>query len=124
MRAILVSILLILGIVPALGDEWASRNGTCYDWQGYWAVERDPSGVWTGSIDFQQVGGACVAPTNAVASQEVRAVIVGEDFFARRHGGSTACYMHGRIRGDQVRGFEICSGGTEQGFALHFRPPR
>jgi hypothetical protein len=128
MRAILALLLppfFLMPITsPALSDEWASRTGNCFEWEGYWTVDRDQSGVWIGFIDFQQVGGPCAPPTNSTVTYDVRAAIVGEDFFAHRVFGSTQCNLYGRVRGDQVRGFEICSGVSEPlAFALQLRKP-
>jgi hypothetical protein len=32
----------------ANAEEWESRGGTCFDWAGRWALDRDPSGMWVG----------------------------------------------------------------------------
>jgi hypothetical protein len=119
----LIFLLLIASIAPALSDEWTSRSGQCFEWQGLWTVERDQSGVWVGSIDYQQIGGPCIAGDNSIATSEVRAVIVGEDFFARViTGGSASCLMHGRVRGVEVRGFSLCTGAMQSlAFALQLR---
>ena len=77
-------------------------------------VERDPSGVWVGSVDYRHVGGPCVPAEDKLVSSEVRAVIVGEDFFARvtNVGGGT-CLVNGRVRGFEIRGASFCSGSPD-----------
>ena len=123
MRAILLFLALLLGAAPAAAEEWSSRSGRCFEWQGLWTVERDPSGVWVGSLDLQQVGGPCARPDNSVMTSEVRAVITGEDFFARiTMGGTGSCLMNGRIsRDSEVRGFMLCHGAPQSlTFALRF----
>ena len=124
MRAIVLSLVVICVAAPAASEQWALRTGQCFEWQGYATMEREPSGVWTGTVDFQNVGGPCVAPTNNIAVNEMRAAIVGEDFFGYRLGAGGACYMHGRARGGQARGFELCQGVPQpMGFALSFTRP-
>lgn len=114
MRTILVLLGLIFATAPALGEEWTSRSGHCFEWQGLWVVERDQSGAWVGYIDSQQVGGNCVGADNSTATAEVRAVMVGEDFFARvTTGNAGSCLLHGRIHGVEVRGFTICAGAPQ-----------
>jgi hypothetical protein len=123
MRTILLLAALLLGAAPAAAEQWSSRSGRCFEWQGLWSVERDPSGVWVGSVDMQQVGGSCVRPDNSIMTSEVRAVITGEDFFARlTMGGGASCLMNGRIsRDSEVRGFMLCPGTPQPlTFALRF----
>jgi len=120
MRAILLFLVLLLGVAPAAGDQWTSRSGSCFEWQGLWTVARDQSGAWVGSIDLQQVGGPCVEADNSILTSEVRAVIVGEDFFARiTMGAAGSCLMNGRVQGSEVRGFMLCHGAAPSlAFAL------
>ncbi len=106
-------------ISHASADEWFSREGACSDWKGRWMVGRDQSGVWVGNIDYIHIGGPCSAPDHSQATQEVRAVIVGEDFFARRRSDPGICLLHGRVRGDEVRGHELCDGTAPLDFTLH-----
>jgi hypothetical protein len=113
MRPLLLLLALLAGAAPASGEEWTSRSGFCFEWHGVWMVERDPSGVWVGTIDYQQVGGSCVPPDNSMVSSEVRAVILGEDFFARVTTGGTSCLVNGRVRGSEVRGFSLCHGNPQ-----------
>ena len=95
---------------PAISDEWSSRgHGPCFDWRGHWRVDRDPSGVWVGEIRFRHVGGPCTRPTPGGQTDEVRAVIVGDQFFARRQSQSAVCLLNGRVQGDEVRGRELCT---------------
>lgn len=122
MRTVLVLLGLIFATAPALGEEWTSRSGQCFEWQGLWVVEREQSGAWIGYIDSQHIGGSCVEANNSAASAEVRAVTAGEDFFARvTTGNAGACLMHGRIRGAEVRGFTICAGAQPVAFVLQLR---
>jgi hypothetical protein len=121
MRAILLFLILLLGVAPAAGEEWTSRSGGCFEWQGLWRVERDPSGAWVGSFDLQQVGGPCAPPDNSILTGEVSAAIVGQDFFARLNiiGAPGPCLVHGRVQGSDVRGFLLCQGVPQSlGFAL------
>jgi hypothetical protein len=121
MRLLMFSLLFTFGIAPSSGAEWTSRTGPCFDWEGYWTVEQEQAGEWVGHIDFANIGGPCGPATNKTATFEVRAVIVGQEFFSRRHGALGTCLAHGRIRGDQVRGVELCQGVTSlYGFALKF----
>jgi hypothetical protein len=55
-------------------------------------------------------------------SFKVRAVTVGEDFFALLTGAYT-CVVHGRIDGENVRGVELCQGASELPFSLRFGRP-
>jgi hypothetical protein len=125
MRLILFCLAFVSATSPALTDEWASRNGSCFNWQGYWTVNRDQSGIWSGYIDFQHVGGPCAPASRHVEAYEVRAVIVGEDFFAHRASPTgKSCYMHGRVYGDEVRGSEACTDGAGQfSFAMSLKRP-
>jgi hypothetical protein len=109
---------------PASAEEWVSRHGGCYEWEGRWDVRQEPSGVWVGIIDFVHVGGPCSKRTEQFLTHELRAAIAGSDFFGRRTTGSTVCHMHGTIRGIEVRGYEVCSGATAPlAFALRLGPP-
>jgi hypothetical protein len=112
------------GLSPARAEEWVSRQGSCYEWEGRWDVRQEPSGVWVGIIDFNHVGGPCSRGSSQFFTFEARAVIAGTDFFARRTTGSIVCNMHGTIRDLEVRGFEVCSGqNAPLAFALRFGPP-
>jgi hypothetical protein len=125
-RLILLLILIVLigGSTRARGDSWLGREGNCFEWEGYWTVEQEQSGVWVGNIDYLHIGGPCVPPTNKVAVAAVRAVIAGEDFFAVRTSPSVTCHLHGVIRGERVRGYMLCSGSQPPiAFALSFARP-
>jgi hypothetical protein len=125
MRVFLLCTLLAIAALPASAEEWISRgHGDCYNWEGRWDVQQEQSGVWVGVIDFVHVGGPCAAETQQVISHEVRAAIVGRDFFARRITGGGFCALHGNIRGSEVRGMEVCSGTTRSlPFAVRLAPP-
>jgi hypothetical protein len=108
--------------LPALGEEWASRSGHCFEWQGYWTVDREPSGGWNGYIDFENVGGPCAAPSGGRLAGNAHGVIVGADFFAVTDvGGQPSCLWYGTIRGEQARGYILCPGAQGQAFALSFK---
>ena len=107
MRAAVFALFLVAWVSSASAANWDSREGDCYQLQGFWVVEQEPSGVWVGNVDYRHVGGDCVAPTGAAQVFEVRAAIVGEDFFAVLRGTQT-CTMRGRVRGENVRGFGFC----------------
>jgi hypothetical protein len=122
MRGILASLMVTSALCPAIADEWVSRTGPCYDWEAYWNVERDASGVWVGNADFRHIGGACIAPNQGVVvANEVRAVLAGDEFFAVRTTGFGTCHLHGRVRNNEVRGLELCTGQQPPfAFALRF----
>ena len=114
MRVILTSLILVSASLPAFGDEWASRHGNCFEMQGYWTVDREQSGGFSGYVDFQVIGGPCLAANDSRMSANTRAVIAGTDFFAVTiANGSTACLWHGSVRGDQARGFVLCPGAPQ-----------
>ena len=123
MRVILTSLILVSASLPALGDEWASRSGSCFELQGYWTVDREQSGGFAGYVDFVNVGGPCAAPSDSRISANVRAVIVGSDFFSvSTAGGQPSCLWHGSLREDQARGFVLCPGVQQAlSFALSFK---
>jgi hypothetical protein len=119
MRAVLIIVMSILGIGSASAETWMSRTGLCFEWEGRWEVNRDPNGMWVGDIEFIQIGGRCVNPTHQVVNYSVKAVIVGEEFFGVR--GS--CHMNGRLRGDTIRGVEVCAGSADQfPIVIHLTP--
>jgi hypothetical protein len=97
---LLYLVMMIPWIPRANAEEWESRGGNCFDWQGRWQVDRDQSGVWVGNIDFDHVGGPCLRASHSRDTQSVRAVIVGSDFFARREGGGTLCMIQGTVRNE------------------------
>jgi hypothetical protein len=116
---------LLAGMAPASAEEWVSRHGACYEWEGRWDVQQEQSGVWVGGIDLAHAGGPCSAGTDGYYTNEVRAVIVGGDFFARRTTGSAMCYLHGQIRGAEIRGWEMCNGSAAPtAFAVRLSPPQ
>jgi hypothetical protein len=119
-QAFLFLLIMTPWISCAYADEWVSRgHGSCFDWRGRWMVDRDQSGVWAGNIDFVHIGGTCTPGTHSLQTDEVRAVIVGGDFFARRNAGTLLCVLHGSVRGEEIRGYEICDNGANvQEFAL------
>jgi hypothetical protein len=124
MRLVLLAVFLIFWFSPAAGEEWAFRGGICYELQGYWDVEREPGGAWSGQIDIRHIGGPCKPADDMTELYEVRAAIVGNDFFARRTSGVSTCIMHARVRGDEARGFEFCSGHAQPfPFALSLKRP-
>jgi hypothetical protein len=122
MRAIFLLLWLVVAVVPGSAEEWTSRSGNCFEWEGRWTVQRDVSGVWVGSLDFQHVGGSCVAPNNSFMTAEVRAATIGEDFYARIvMGAAGSCLANGRIQESEVRGFLLCHGTAQSlTFALRF----
>jgi hypothetical protein len=122
LRAAVTFLTLLSASLPAFSDEWASRSGTCFDWQAYWNVERESSGVFTGFIDLVHVGGPCAAANDTRASANARAVIVGSDFFAITNAGGSQCLWYGTILGEQARGFASCPGSaTASSFVLSFK---
>ena len=122
MRAILTCLILLSASAAARGDEWASRSGNCFEWQGYWTVDREQSGAFVGFVDHQHIGGPCVAAADSRMTANVRAVIAGSDFFAASTpGGGPSCLWHGSIRGDEARGFVLCPGQPGMAFVLSFR---
>jgi hypothetical protein len=123
MRAILTILILLSASPSALGDEWASRSGQCFEWRGYWTVDREQSGGLVGYIDLENVGGPCAAASDTRLAANFRAAIVGSDFFAvTTMGSAPPCLWYGSIRGDQARGYTLCP-GLSQGhtFALSFK---
>jgi hypothetical protein len=122
-RAILFLIVLGAGVPCATADEWSSRNGVCYEWEGRWELQQQQPGLWVGRIDFVHVGGQCApSPSGAAFSNEAEAVIVGGVFFARRTAATWSCVMHGTVRADGVSGYEICTGNPNTyPFAVRFR---
>jgi hypothetical protein len=116
-------LLIITSTSSAWAEEWVSRNGRCYEFEGRWNVTQESSGVWTGFIDFINIGGPCSRRARNVSTNEVRAAIVGSDFFARRSSGTFVCYLHGIVRESEVRGSEMCSGGSKpSSVAIKFAP--
>jgi len=71
-----------------------------------------------GNIDYRRIGGECAAPGNSISTFEVRAAMVGDDFFAVSSGANTSCHFHGRMRNGLIRGFEVCVGGARFPFAM------
>jgi hypothetical protein len=123
MRSLLLCMFLVPMTLPASAEEWNSRGGNCYEWEGRWHVQQEQSGVWVGEIDFLHVGGPCSPATGQYLTNETRAVIVGGDFFGRRTTGASVCHLHGNVRGAEVRGWEQCSGVVASlPFALRFTP--
>jgi hypothetical protein len=117
---------LVATIFSALAEEWSSRTGNCYDWEGTWRVREERQGLWVGHIDFFHVGGSCSGPgTGEVRAYDVRVAIVGEDLFGYRTAGPSVCLMHGNIGTEGVNGFELCSGASNAyPFALRFSASR
>lgn len=122
-RRAVVALFLFLaaGNSNAMAEEWASRHGSCYEWQGRWTVEQERPGLWVGYIDYVHIGGNCGPGTNATVSFPVRAVIIGNDFFAYRTSGTLPCHAHGQVRAEGVSGFELCTDSAHP-FALRFAP--
>ena len=127
------TVVLTVSVASAAGSvvhaaEWTSRTGVCFEYEGTWVVEQEQSGTWFGHIDFAHVGGPCSPARNDsdVFSQEVRAAIVGKDFFARRTTGAAMCVMYGQVRPEGgVSGYEVCTGITAaRAFAVRFAPAR
>ena len=110
MRAVLFALCSLLGIGSASAETWMSATGLCFEWEGRWSVSQDASGLWVGDIEFIHIGGRCANPTHQTATYPVRAVIVAEEFFGVR--GS--CHMNGRVRGNTIRGLEVCAGSADQ----------
>ena len=131
MRSVLAALALLAGASAASAEVWLMREGRCGEYRSRWDVEQDQPGVWVGSADHVQVGGPCVARTGVNSRSRVRAVIVGQEFFAilqsepasgaAVHSGQI-CSCYGPVRDDQVRGVEDCEGGERMMFALRFRP--
>jgi hypothetical protein len=131
MRSVLAALALLAGASAASAEVWLMREGRCGEYRSRWDVEQDQPGVWVGAADHVQVGGPCVARTGVNSRSRVRAVIVGQEFFAilqsepasgaAVHSGQI-CSYYGPVRDDQVRGVEVCEGGERMMFALRFRP--
>lgn len=97
---------------PALAAEtWGSREGECFDWRNRWNVSQDNDGVWSGKLEQVHVGGSCGAENGQRNEADVRAVLVGDYFFATRFRSADGndCNYAGRLRDDRVRGFYTCS---------------
>ena len=45
MRAVLILLISMMGIGSAAAEEWVSRTGYCFEWEGSWAVNRERSGL-------------------------------------------------------------------------------
>ena len=110
MRAALLALLSLLGVSSASAEVWVSRTGLCFEWEGRWSVNQEPTGLWVGDIEFIHIGGRCANPTHQVANYQVRAVIVADEFFGVRGN----CHMNGRVRGNALRGLEVCAGSADQ----------
>jgi hypothetical protein len=110
MRAVLFALCSLIGIGSASAETWMSRTGLCFEWEGRWSINQDPSGLWSGDIEFIHVGARCANPTHQVVTYPVRAVIVADEFFGIRG----ACHMNGRVRGNIIRGLEVCAGSADQ----------
>jgi len=115
MRTAIFALALAGAVSPACADTWASREGDCGEWRGFWRVERNQDNILAGRIDYVHVGGECTAPTGERISAEVHAVIAGRDFFATRPG---VCNYHGIVQDDRVRGQALCAGSSPGTFAL------
>jgi hypothetical protein len=123
-RAALFVFAFALAAPCASADEWSSRNGQCYEWEGFWQLDQQQQGLWNGNIDFTLVGAECAPPTGASFTSEAQAVIVGNVFFARRATAGSTCFMNGTVRADGVAGFEMCtSNPAPTPFAIRFRAP-
>ena len=113
MRSVLAALALLAGASAASAEVWLMREGRCGEYRSRWDVEQDQPGVWVGAADHVQVGGPCVARTGVNSRSRVRAVIVGQEFFAilqsepasgaAVHSGQI-CSYYGPVRDDQVRG--------------------
>jgi hypothetical protein len=116
-----LALAIAVDVAPASAAEWESRHGGCYDWEGRWDVREEQPGLWVGFADFVHVGGACGPGSQNGIRFDVRAAIIGEDFFVYRTAGPSLCFAHGRLRSDGVNGFEWCSGFSNPlPFALRF----
>ena len=123
MRKLLLSALAVLITSPAAAEVWQSREGECGEWRVRWDVDQTQEGVWNGTVQYTHVGGPCAARTGNGGTAEIEAVIAGDSFFAARQAGNLVCTYYGRIRGDRVRGFELCEGASSRlAFALRFPP--
>src|SRR5215207_1858066 len=121
MRFVLIAFALVAGTSAASAEVWLMREGLCGEYRSRWNVEQDQSGVWVGSADHVQVGGPCAQRTGANNRSRVRAVIVGQEFFAVLQSEPTTgaavhtgpiCSYYGPIREDRVRGVEVCEGAA------------
>jgi hypothetical protein len=124
MRTALCALALLIGPTGAYAEVWQAREGTCREWRSRWNVEQQQDGVWVGTTDHVLVGGPCQQGGGSRSMSSVRAVIVGENFFAaRRQDNGSVCSYYGQIERDRVRGFELCEGNpTRLLFALRFPP--
>jgi hypothetical protein len=112
MRTSLSVLILVLAPTTASADVWQSLEGSCEEWQGHWEVEQGPDGVWVGSVEHLHVGGPCEPRNNTRLRSDVRAVIVGDSFFAARKilENGNVCQIYARVAGDRVNGIELCEG--------------
>ena len=119
-RTIALLFAFLASVAHASADEWSSRNGTCYEWEGRWVVQQTQPGLWMGDIDFVHVGGEC-SRYGEPLTNEIQAVMIGDVFFARRSAASWSCFMHGKVREGGVAGYEMCAGDPKPlPFAMRF----
>lgn len=124
MRVLAATLLIMLSATAASSETWISREGECLEWSGVWDIERGRSGLWSGYVEFMDVGSECGVGRGARVAGEVTAAIVGLTFFAARQSGPAdqLCTYFGRVRGDRVTGYELCEGsGRRIPFALRLQ---
>lgn len=120
----LLSLALAGSVSPARAETWVSRMGSCYQWEGQWDMQQEPSGVWVGRVDYFHVGGPCAPGTGNHLPFEARGLIVGEEFVGRRTNGTRVCHVWGIIRSNEVRADEFCSGFDPGPVIISFEPQR
>ncbi len=124
-RWIIVIGLIGASLPAAAAETWASREGECFDWRSRWNVSQDRDGVWQGRLEQIHVGGRCGPGDNSRNEAEVRAVMVGDYFFATRFRSADGndCNYAGRVRDGRVRGFYTCTETPGRSrFAMRFPP--
>jgi hypothetical protein len=107
-------LILLTSVSTAAAAEWISREGECGEWRGHWVVNEEQPGLWVGEIHYENVGGRCKPGTGQRSKSQVRAAIIGNDFFAVRDGPLN---FYGTIRNGWARG-EITGGGGPNYFRI------
>jgi hypothetical protein len=122
MRTVLSAMILLASGWAANAEVWRMREGQCGEWRSRWNVLQDESGVWSGTIEHEHVGGPCAQGNATIVQSNVRGTIVGEYFFATRQSGATFCSYFGHMQKDRATGVELCEGTPRSTFVLRFPP--
>jgi len=97
----------------ALADVWEVTEGVCLDWRGAWNVNQTGPDSWTGTINYQHVGGTCLAATGMQLTAVVNVQINGGTWSAQRSRSSSGndCTYSGSVQGNQLVGTYFCAKG-------------